>query len=104
MLIKNSKSKKGVIVGTEFQLHKTQLSIFSGMQSKIIDYSEHKLRRCILLSNNSDEKNQLSNLLEKYKKGWVAISWKSGVPHWLNVTKDLLCTETGIILQLAYVE
>jgi len=89
MIKKNLKGAKVPIVGTEFQLHKTQLGVFSGFYKKVIDFTEHRLIKSINSTNDKDSKNELTVLLEKYKKGLVAISWRGGFPHWLNVTKDL---------------
>ena len=99
MTTRNLKGKKSPLRGTEFQLHKTQLSIFSNIQSKIIDFTECRLNKYISDSTNTDEKNTLVELLKKYKKGNVAISWRDGIPYWINVIKECLCTEIRLILQ-----
>jgi hypothetical protein len=85
---RNAKINKNPIIGTDFQLHKTQLDKFSGIQHKIIDFTEHRLKKYISITHNEEQKDVLNDLLNKYVKGHVAISWKAGIPHWLKVIKD----------------
>lgn len=71
---------------TEFQLHKSQLTVFS--VKCIIDYTEFKLKRFIKTVTDTQQNETLIKVLESYKRGMVAVAWKSGNPVWINVTKD----------------
>lgn len=71
---------------TEFQLHKSQLSLSS--VKRIIDYSELRLKYFISTVTDSQQKETLTKVLESYKKGDVAVAWKAGKPVWINVTKE----------------
>jgi hypothetical protein len=73
---------------TEFQLHKSQHSILSGILNKVIDYTEHRLKKYIKHVKDPQQQAALKELLEKYKKGAVAIAWKAGRPVWIPITKD----------------
>lgn len=83
-----SKSSENLSTSTGFQLHKSQLSILSDVLHKVIDYTEHKLLRYIKGVKDPQQRAALMELVERYKKGLVAISWKSGRPAWLAVTKE----------------
>ena len=71
---------------TEFQMHKSQLSLLSVRY--IIDYSEQKLKYFIKNVTDSQQKETLIKVLESYKRGEVAVAWKAGKPVWINVTKE----------------
>jgi len=76
------------ISGTDFVLHKSQQSIFSGIQKKIIDYTEHRL---IWYADNVKDPQQklvLMAVISDYKAGLIAVSWRSGTPCYLRVIKD----------------
>lgn len=83
--VKNSSLKLGERC-TDFQLHKSQLSLSS--VKSIIDYTENKLRLFIQIVIDKQQKETLTNVLEGYRKGEIAIAWKAGRPVWLHVTKD----------------
>lgn len=72
---------------TEFQLHKSQLTIFNGILNKICDYSEYKLVCYIDDTIDKQQKLILIALLHDYKIGHVAIAWKQGRPIWIKVVK-----------------
>jgi len=72
---------------TEFQLHKSQQTIFNGIRRKIYDYSEHRLRRHIETIKDPQQKMILVALLHDYTVGDVAIAWRRGQPIWIKVTK-----------------
>lgn len=72
---------------TEFQLHKSQQTIFNGIRKKIYDYSEHRLRRYIETIKDAQQEMVLVALLHDYIEGSVAIAWKRGQPVWIKVTK-----------------
>ena len=72
---------------TAFQLHKSQYA-FPQFLSKIIDYSEHKLKRYAVDIKDHQQKLVLAKLLEDYLVGKVAIAWKRGQPIWIKVSKD----------------
>lgn len=73
---------------TEFQLHKSQQTIFNGIIKQIYDYSEHRLIRHIDKIVDKQQKLVLIALLHDYVSGHVAIAWKSGQPIWIKITKD----------------
>lgn len=88
-------SKGSLTDGTEFQLHKSQLMLFSGIMSKVIDFTEHKLLKCIDSVDDVQQKVVLKDLLDKYRKGTVAVSWRKGRPVQLPVTKEKLLLNTA---------
>lgn len=71
---------------TEFQLHKSQLSVSN--VKKVLDYTEHKLRAFVQKISDTQQRETLLNVIKKYCKGEVAVAWKAGKPVWINVTKD----------------
>lgn len=73
---------------TDFQLHKSQQTIFGGIQKKVYDYSEHRLIRHIDKINDAQQKLILIALLSDYVSGHVAIAWKRGLPVWIKVIKS----------------
>lgn len=74
--------------GTDYQMHKSQRACFTGILHKIIDYTEHRLERYAKSIHDQQQRATLFGLLERYKKGMVAVAWRNGLPIWLNVTKD----------------
>lgn len=72
---------------TEFQLHKSQQTIFNNILKNICDYSEHRLIRYIDKVTDQQQKLVLVALLHDYRTGHVAIAWKRGQPVWIKVTK-----------------
>ena len=70
---------------TEYQLHKSQLS--NCIEQNIFDYTEYKFLKYM---ENFDNEKQLIliNVLASYRKGSIAIAWKSGEPVWISVNKD----------------
>lgn len=73
---------------TEFQLHKSQRTIFNGFLKKIFDYSEYRLIKCINTTLDAQQKLIFVALLSDYISGNVAIAWKCGQPTWVRVTKN----------------
>jgi len=72
---------------TEFQLHKSQQTIFNNILKNICDYSEFKLIRCINDVNDQQQKLILIALLNDYITGHVAVAWKKGKPIWIKIIK-----------------
>ena len=72
---------------TEFQLHKSQQP-FNGNKRNIYDYSEYRLKLYIEQTVDEQQKMTLKEVLANYKKGMVAVAWKSGRPVWISVTKE----------------
>ena len=72
---------------TEFQLHKSQQTIFHGILKKVFDYSEYRLVRHIDSIKDPQQKLILVALLHDYICGNVALAWKRGQPIWIKVTK-----------------
>lgn len=83
---KKTKMKPGE--STDFQLHKSQLTIFSGILRKVFDYTEYKLRKHINVVKDEQQKLTLRELLRDYIAGNVAVAWKKGQPIWIKVSKD----------------
>ena len=73
---------------TEFQLHKSQHSVFNGLQHKIIDYTEHRLIKQAAGTTDPQQKLMLMALISDYRGGKIAIAWKSGLPIDIRVTKE----------------
>jgi hypothetical protein len=82
---RSNKTKLGEC--TEFQLHKSQQTAFTGVMSKILDYSEYKLIKHIDTVKDAQQKLVLVALLHDYIAGHVAIAWKRGQPVWIKVGK-----------------
>jgi hypothetical protein len=70
---------------TDFQLHKSQILGSSGRN--LFDYTEFRLRKYITQITDEQQKTTLTNILDQYKKGQVAVAWKGGKPIWITVTK-----------------
>lgn len=73
---------------TEFQMHKSQLTIFGGIMHKVLDFTEHKLEKYIDKIKDAQQKLVLIALLSDYTNGNVAIAWKRGQPIWIKISKD----------------
>ena len=71
---------------TEFQLHKSQ--ILAADKRNLFDYTEFRLKKYISQVNDEQQKTTLEEILLKYRKGMVAVAWKSGKPIWILVTKE----------------
>ena len=72
---------------SEFQLHKSQRTIFQGILKKIFDYSEYRLIRYINATNDAQQKLILVALLHDYIDGNIAVAWKRGQLVWIKVIK-----------------
>lgn len=72
---------------TSFQLHKSQQTIFSGVLDDVFDFTEHKLSKLIEAINDPNEIKRLSNLLQDYLTGKVAVAWNKGEPVSINIIK-----------------
>lgn len=72
---------------TEFQLHKSQQTVFNQILNKVYDYSEYRLIRHISKITDQQQKSVLVELLQDYISGKVVIAWKKGLPIWIKVTK-----------------
>lgn len=82
------KTKMKLEESTDFQLHKSQLTIFSGILQMVFDYTEYKLRKHIDIVKDEHQKLTLKQLLKDYITGNVAVAWKKGQPIWIKVSKD----------------
>lgn len=71
---------------TEFQMHKSQLSVES--VRSIIDYTENKLKLFLRTITDPQQKDSIAKVIESYCKGEIAVAWKAGKPVWLQVTKE----------------
>jgi len=81
-------SENSAIGCTEFVLHKSQQTIFNGIQNKIIDYTEHRLLRYVNNTKDVQQKMSLVVMVDDYKAGLIAIAWKNGKPLYIKVTRD----------------
>lgn len=73
---------------TGFVLHKSQQSIFNGVQEKIIDYTEHRLLRYASTVRDAQQRLVLMALIVDYREGNVAVGWHRGRPTYIKVTRD----------------
>ena len=69
---------------TAYQLHKSQM--LGKFEKNVFDYTEYRFLKYI---ESFDKEKQLIllNVLASYKKGTIAIAWKSGHPVWISVSK-----------------
>jgi len=82
---KNAKIKPGEC--TDFQMHKSQQTAFTGIMHMVIDYTEHRLSRYIEKVKDAQQKLILVSLLKDYVAGNVAVAWRRGQPIWIKVSK-----------------
>lgn len=88
MSTRNPKDIKGLNDTTEFVMHKSQQTLFSGLQDKIIDYTEHRLIRYFESIVDAQQKLVVAALIEDYRKGRVACAWRRGAPVYVRVSKE----------------
>lgn len=69
---------------TEFQLYKLQVV----GSCQLIDYTEQRLKKFIETVNDPQQNMTLCAILDGYRACKVAISWRSGKPVWINVTRE----------------
>lgn len=75
---------------TEFQLHKSMLQLSEGTnRSRILDFTECKLRMFAKSTLDQDRKKALLNLLSDYKAGKVAVAWNGSEPVYVTISKDI---------------
>ena len=72
---------------TEYQLHKSQLFPIA-ISKFLIDFTSIKMVSYIGSFSEGPEKEILQKALRDYKKGNIAIAWRSGKPIWINVIND----------------
>lgn len=90
MVIRNPANVRDGIGGcTDFVLHKSQQTIFTGIQKKIVDYTEHRLLRYTASIQDPQQKLQLTAMINDYRAGNVAIAWKQGRPVYVRVIKEI---------------
>lgn len=73
---------------TDFVLHKSKQTIFDGIQKRIIDFSEIKLRRMAEECTDLQQRLMLMSIISDYVKGKIAVGWRRGQPCYLRVTKE----------------
>lgn len=73
---------------TDFVLHKSQQSLFNGIQKKIVDYTEHRLLRYTSIVHDPQQKLVLMAMISDYREGKIAVAWKQGMPVYLKIQKD----------------
>jgi len=67
---------------TPFQLR------LAGEPRNVIDFTERKLIEYALNTKDPQQKLTLAALIEDYRAGLVAVSWRRGMPIPLRVTRD----------------
>lgn len=72
---------------TDYQLHKSIL-FPSSVSRFIIDFTAMKLLALIKATEDETEKRNLVEVINNYRKGKVAIAWRSGKPVWIQVTNE----------------
>lgn len=72
---------------TDFVLHKSQQTIFTGIQKKIVDYTEHRLLRYAENVRDPQQKLVLMAMINDYRNGHIAVAWKRGQPVYIRVNK-----------------
>ncbi len=73
---------------TEFQMHKTMHPMFDQLKKKLIDFTEHKLTRYLLTIEDPQQREMLMNVIDRYRRGLVAVAWKKGRPVHVDLTKE----------------
>ena len=73
---------------TEFTFHKSQQTIFRGIQHKIVDFTEHKLLRYANSVTDVQQKLELMAMIKEYRTGNIAVGWRRGSPCYMKVTKE----------------
>jgi hypothetical protein len=73
---------------TDFVLHKSQQTIFTGIQKKIVDYTEHRLLRYAASVRDPQQKLVLMAIINDYRAGHIAVAWKRGQPVYIRVTRN----------------
>ena len=73
---------------TDFVLHKSQQTIFTGIQKKIVDYTEHRLLRYAARVQDAQQKLVLMAMINDYRNGHIAVAWRRGQPIYIRVTKN----------------
>jgi len=87
LMSKTTLTSTKLVECTEFQLHKSQQTVFNQILNKVYDYSEYRLIRHISKITDQQQKSVLVELLQDYISGKVVIAWKKGLPIWIKVTK-----------------
>lgn len=73
---------------TEFQMHKTMHPLFDQVKKKLIDFTEHRLLKYHASIVDSQQKAVLIDVIDKYRKGMIAVAWKKGRAIWIDLTKE----------------
>jgi hypothetical protein len=73
---------------TDFVLHKSQQTIFVGIQSKVIDFTEHKLIKYAEIVRDAQQKLVIMAMISDYRNGNIAIAWRRGLPIYLRIQKE----------------
>ena len=72
---------------TEFQLHTSQYATYDGLRHKVYDFAEHRLLDLAHRSRNRLRRDFLFDLIERYRRGDVAIGWLRGEPKFVQTTR-----------------
>ena len=88
MATRNPKGPKPGDRCTEFQLHKSQLTLEIRDRRRLLDYTEHRLTRYIKQLTDEIQKATLKRVLADYRAGKVVVAWQEGKPVWYSVTRE----------------
>lgn len=73
---------------TDYVLHKSQQTLFTGIQKKVIDFTEHKLLKYAHVTQDAQQKLVLMVMVSDYVSGKIAVAWANGRPIYIRVTKE----------------
>lgn len=73
---------------TDFQMHKTLHPMFDQLKKKLVDFTEYRLIRYVSNIDDMQQKTVLVEMIDRYRKGLIAIAWKRGRPIYLDLTKE----------------
>lgn len=82
-------TKNPVGSATKLQLHLSQQTdIPAEVRKKMLDFSEHKLKKIFKMLISPEKKAQVADLIEKYVAGKAAVGWNCGAPIFTEIVND----------------
>lgn len=84
---KPSDAHASLIDCTFYCMHASQRSLLDGWSDKVIDYTEHKLKRYAASVTDLQQLATLEKLITAFIAGHVAVAWVRGRPVWQHVTR-----------------
>lgn len=73
---------------TAYQLHKSMHPQFAEAKKKLVDFTEHKLMRHLSTIEDEQQRSIVIELINRYRKGTIAVAWKKGRPLYVDLTKE----------------